>query len=422
MTPSSPDTADVRVATDGAPAAGGQPAAHVVTVNGGSSSIKFAVFARGDPPARVMTGLVERIGSPDATLVATGVDGDGRVERRPVDVSDHGRAAELVGDWLDGRVDRASLVGVGHRIVHGGPGLVEHQDVTDVVLAELRRARPLDLAHLPRELSLLDAFRARFAGVPQVACFDTAFHRDLPRVARLLPIPRRYDEAGVRRMGFHGLSFTYLMEELGRAAGPGAAEGRVILAHLGSGASMAAVRGGRPVDTTMGFTPTAGLVMGTRPGDLDPGLLTYLMRREGLTPEQADRLINERCGLLGVSGTSSDMRDLVGRRGGDVRAAEAVELFCYQARKFVGGFAAALGGLDTLVFAGGIGERSPEVRDEICRGLGFLGVRLDGARNGGSAPVISADDSRVGVRVIPTDEEVVIARTVFRLHGGRTGS
>jgi acetate kinase len=248
----------------------------------------------------------------------------------------------------------------------------------------------------------------------QVACFDTDFHRDLPRVASLLPIPRRYDEAGVRRLGFHGLSYAYLMEELRRIA-DSAADGRVILAHLGSGASMAAVCGGKSADTTMGFTPTAGLVMASRPGDLDPGLLVYLMRAEKLSPAQMDDLLTRRCGLIGVSDGVADMRDLLARRGSDVKCAEAVALFCYQAKKWLGAYAAALGGLDTLVFSGGIGENCPEVRGEICGGLDFLGLRLDPRRNAAGADVISADNARVTVRVIRTDEEIMIAKAVWNI-------
>jgi acetate kinase len=327
-------------------------------------------------------------------------------------------APELIERLSQHILDRKlQVLGVGHRIVHGGPRLLEHQLVTHEVLNELRRTVPLDLAHLPREIELIEAFRRHLPAVPQVAVFDTAFHRDLPRVAQLLPIPRRYDAQGVHKFGFHGLSYTYLMGELRRVAGEDVARGRVILAHLGSGASMAAVRGGRPLDTTMSFTPTAGLVMGTRPGDLDPGLLVHLMRAEGLSPERMDSFLSRECGLAGISETGSDMRDLLARRATDVRAAEAVELFCYSARRWIGALAAAMGGLDTLVFSAGIGERSPETRAEICCGLQFLGIELDSDRNARNDAVISADGSRVTVRVIPTDEESVIARAVIEVIG-----
>ena len=395
--------------------AGGPPGPRIVTINGGSSTIKFAIFSAGDPPALVQAGLVERIGTAQASLSVLGPDRR-PAEERPLTASNHEQAAERLADWLIERVGQGAIAGVGHRVVHGGVRLVDHQRVTDELVAELRRTQPLDLAHLPREIALIEVFRRRLAGTPQVACFDTAFHRGLPRVAQLLPIPRSFDAAGIRRLGFHGLSYSYLLSELRRIA-PREAEGRVILAHLGSGASLAALQGGKPMDTTMAFTPTAGLVMGTRPGDIDPGLLVYLMRVQKMTPEEMDEFISRRCGLLGVSETTSDMRDLISRRGADVRAAEAVDLFSYQARKWIGAFAAALGGLDTLVFAGGIGEHSPEVRAGICGGLEFLGLRLDAARNAASGAIVSAEGSRVAVRVIPTDEEVVIARTVCRVLG-----
>jgi acetate kinase len=362
----------------------------IVTINGGSSSVKFAVFSSENPPIRLSAGHFERITA-------------------------HDRAADELIDWLDKEVGFRNILAIGHRVVHGGIHLLEHQLVTDELVVELRRTQPLDLAHLPREISLIEAFRKRFAGIPQVACFDTAFHRDLPRVAKLLPIPRKYDEAGVRRFGFHGLSYTYLMEELARVAGESAARGKIILAHLGSGASMVAVNEGKPVDTSMAFTPTAGLVMGTRPGDLDPGLLVYMMRVEKKTPEQMDEFISKRCGLIGVSETSNDMRDLIARRATDVRAAEAFDLFCYQAKKFIGAYAAAMDGLDTLVFSAGIGEHSPEVRAKICDGLAFLELKLDLEKNARGESVISDTGSRVTVCVMKTDEEIVIAKAVIAI-------
>jgi acetate kinase len=237
----------------------------------------------------------------------------------------------------------------------------------------------------------------------------------MPRVAKVLPIPRCYEARGVQRYGFHGLSYAFLIEELGRVAGQEAAQGRVVLAHLGNGASLAAVHHGTSIDTTMGFTPTAGLPMSTRSGDLDPGVAAYLWRSEGMDPAQFYEMVTTRSGLLGVSETSPDLRDLLAREGSDVRAAEAVALFCYQARKWIGALAAALGGLDTLVFSGGIGENSPVIRERICEGLGFLGIALDAVRNTANAPVITCEGSPVTVRVIRTDEEVQIARAVLQL-------
>jgi acetate kinase len=283
------------------------------------------------------------------------------------------------------------------------------------MIEELRQLSPFDPEHLPEEILLTVAFHRRFPDLPQIACFDTAFHHDLPRVARMLPIPRRYEAKGVRRYGFHGLSCAYLMEELGRVAGAKAARGRVILAHLGNGASITAVRKGKSIDTSMSFTPAAGLPMSTRSGDLDPGLGWYLSRAEAVTAKQFHHMVNHESGLLGISETSSDMRSLLVREKKDVRAAEAVDLFCYQAKKWICGMAGALEGVDTLVFAGGIGENAPEVRTRICRGLGFLGIELDRKQNAAGAGVISNKEGRVAVRVIRTDEEWMIARTVGRV-------
>jgi acetate kinase len=283
------------------------------------------------------------------------------------------------------------------------------------MVAELRKLSPFAPEHLPAEIALIEEFGRRFPKVPQVACFDTAFHRSLPRVAKLLPIPRRYDAIGVQRYGFHGLSYAYLMEKLEALPERAVSQGRIIIAHLGNGASMAAVRGGQCIDTTMGFTPAAGLVMSTRSGDLDPGLVAYLARAEGMNAEQFDQMINKRSGLLGVSETSSDMRDLLLKEDGDVRAAEALGLFCYQAKKWIGALSAALGGIDTLVFAGGIGENSPVVRGRICEGLFSFGIEIDSERNDSNDPIISKDGSRATVRVIPTDEELYIAQCAARL-------
>lgn len=292
--------------------------------------------------------------------------------------------------------------------------------VTPKLIAELRRLTPYDPDHLPREIELMEVIRRRHPKLPQLACFDTSFHRTMPRVATLLPIPRHYEKKGVQRYGFHGLSYAFLMDELRRLA-PAAARGRVILAHLGNGASLAAVRRGKSIDTSMGFTPVSGLVMSSRSGDLDPGLLSFLARREKMTPTQFERMVNHESGLLGVSETSSDVRDLLARESRDERASEALALFCYQAKKWIGAYAAALGGVDTLVFAGGIGENAPVIRTRICAELGFLGIALDRTRNKKSEAIISTRTSRVTVRVIPTNEELMIARSVSSFPGFRIG-
>jgi acetate kinase len=389
----------------------------ILTINGGSSTIKFALFTPPQSaarPPRLMSGMLDRVGRPGTSLSVKESRTSAPIVT-PLQAADHHEATDRLIDWLLQRVKPDSILGIGHRVVHGGIHLIEHQLVTDALVAELKRTQPLDLAHLPREIALIEGFRRRLPGLPQVACFDTAFHRDMPRVSQLLPIPRKYTDTGIRRFGFHGISFAYLMEELNRIGDAAATGGRVILAHLGAGASLAAVKNGKPMDTSMCFTPTAGLVMATRPGDLDPGLMVYLMREEKFTPDQMDNFISSQCGLLGVSETAYDMRELAAARNTDIRAAEAIDLFCYQTKKWIGAYAAAMGGLDTLVFAGGIGEHAAEVRAAICDGMEFLGLALDDRRNAASAPVISADGAGVTVRVIATDEEVMIAQSVWRL-------
>ena len=384
----------------------------ILTINGGSSSIKFALYEAVKPLKRGLCGTVDRIGL-SGTNLTFNEPTKKKTERHKLAAADHKSAANSLIDWLEKQIDFASVKGVGHRVVHGMKH-TEPEIVTQELLDELRRISPNDPDHLPREIELIETFRQRHPKLPQVACFDTAFHQTMPRVAKLLPIPRRFDAKGIQRYGFHGLSYAYLMEELVRLGDPAATKGRVILAHLGNGASLAAVRDGKSIDSSMGFTPTAGLVMSTRTGDLDPGLAPYLARTEQMTTKQFYEMVNHKSGLLGVSEISSDMRDLLDHEKKDVRAAEAVALFCYQAKKWIGAYAAALGGMDTLVFAGGIGENAPIVRARICKGLNFLGIELDRARNAKSAAKISTNASRVTVRVIRTDEELMIARSVLR--------
>lgn len=391
-----------------------QDKTHILTINGGSSSIKFALFESAAPLRQVLDGAIERIGLADATFRVKGSNPADSFSRQ-VTVPYYMAAVSLLMDWIVERGGNDTLAAVGHRVVHGGPSFSQPQRITAEMLEELRRISPFDPMHLPDEILLAEAFHQHFPDLPQIACFDTAFHHDLPRVARLLPIPRRYEAQGVRRYGFHGLSYAYLMEELARLAGPDAARGRVILAHLGNGASLAAVCDGRSIDTSMSFTPTAGVPMSTRAGDLDPGLFYYLAQTDGMDAKGFNEMVNFQSGLLGMSETSADMRDLLDIESQDVRAAEAVALFCYQIKKWIGGFAAALGGLDTLVFTGGIGENAALIRERICDGLGFLGIELSQKRNAAHAPLISPDTARVQVRVIHTDEQRMIARSVARV-------
>jgi acetate kinase len=368
----------------------------VLTLNAGSSSLKYALF-----------------GVAGSDLSA--------VERGNVEIRSGG--AEAVLSEVRQRLDQAAtglkaLAGVGHRVVHGGPRYFEPERITPQVIAGLRELGPLDPEHLPAEIELIEAAQREFGDVPHIACFDTAFHRDLPRLAQLLPLPRQYQAQGLRRYGFHGLSCQFLAQELGRLEDPAIRHGRVIFAHLGSGASLTAVKDGQSFDTSMGFTPAAGLVMSTRTGDLDPGLAAYFAHTERMGPVDFQHMINHRSGLLGVSGLSADLRELLAAEATSPAAADAVGLFCYQVKKWIGSYAAAMGGLDTLVFAGGIGEHLPSVRQRICEGLGFLGVSLDDEANAANAALISAPAGQATVRVIRTDEEVVIARSVLPFLAG----
>jgi acetate kinase len=388
----------------------------VLTINTGSSSLKVALYRLDtmEGAERVdVTATAERIGLPDSRLriadarAVTVLDQVG-------DVGDHDTALEKVVAWLrDNGLDQ-DLHAVGHRVVYGGPKYREPRLITPDLIATLEDLVPIDPDHLPQSVDAIRSTRRAFPATAQVACFDTAFHRRMPRVAQLYALPRALTDAGLIRFGFHGLSYEYIVQELG-VIDPTAVEGRVIIAHLGNGASMAAVRGGVGIDTTMGFTPTGGLVMSTRSGDLDPGVLLHLLRSKEMSPDALGKLVNQEAGLLGVSGISADMQDLLSKERLDPDAADAVDLFCYQARKFLGALAAVLGGLDTLVFTAGIGEHSAPVRERICAGLGYLGVELDAGRNAVHAPIISRKGGRALVRVMKTDEDLMIARHTNRL-------
>lgn len=390
---------------------------HILTINAGSSSIKFALFELNETFKRRLAGQIEHIGSPDAVIKLTD-QASGQTEQHPVKEDDHGGYTRLLIETITRHVSADEIVAVGHRIVHGGARFSDPHEITADVIAELEKLSPFDPEHLPAEIAMIKALSEAYPRLRQVACFDTAFHRAMPSVAKILPIPRRYFNQGIQRYGFHGISYAFLMGELRRLDGDAAANGRVVLAHLGNGASIAAVKGGQSIDTSMAFTPTAGLVMSSRSGDLDPGLSAYLARAENMSPDRFYQLANFESGLLGVSEITSDMRELLKREHDDSRAADAVALFCYTARKFIGAYAAALGGLNTLVFAGGIGENAPVIRARMCEGLAFLGIALDEQRNTANAPQISSDSGGVKVRVMKTDEELQIAHYVRRLMNG----
>ena len=369
--------------------------ARLLCLNAGSSSLKLALYAvDAAGETRLLGAAAQEIGRPEAGI--RGDDGSFRRTR----LRDHRAALEALLQALElARVDA-----VGHRLVHGG----EHtrpERLTPALRERLEALVPLAPLHIPPALAVLDAAREHLPDVPQVACFDTAFHRTLPEVARRLPLPERYHQRGVRRYGFHGLSYEYIARRLGERA-----RGRVVVAHLGNGASLAALHDGRSVDTTMGLTPTGGVMMATRSGDLDPGVLLYLLREERLDPDELERLLDLRAGLLGVSGRSGNMAGLLD--ADDPPARLAVALFCYQVRKTVGALAAALGGLDRLVFTGGIGEHAAPVRARVCGGLAHLGIALDDDANARNAECISTADSACPVEVIATDEDAMIARHV----------
>jgi acetate kinase len=379
----------------------------ILTLNGGSSSLKFSVARMTSPPERLVRGSVSDIAgkSPKLSVSFAG----GNLKSQPVHAADHAHAAQAVLTELAAYAAPQRIALVAHRVVHGGKSGDRARRVTPELIDELRALSPLDPDHLPAELALIEAARSLAPNADAVCCFDSAFHRTLPRVARLLAIPREYAERGVTRYGFHGLSYAFLLKELAHCAGQPAARGRVILAHLGAGASLCAVRDGRCMDTTMGFTPTSGVPMATRSGDVDPGALLWLLREGRLSVDALDDLLNHRSGLLGVSGISGDVRELLEREAREPAAAEALALFCYHVRKAIGALATAIGGVDTLVFSGGIGEHSQQIRARCTQGLEYLGIVLDEQRNGASAAIISANRSACAVRVIATDEESVLA-------------
>lgn len=385
----------------------------ILTINVGSSSIKFALFEALDALQLMIDGTIESIGHGDAAFRFSKFNNPPK-SNKSLGCINQLQAATFLIEWLKEESDFKAITFIGHRVVHG----MEHtmpEVITPELLSELKQISSYDPEHLPDEIRMIEMFADHCPNLKQIACFDTAFHSTMPKVAKTLAIPRRYYNKGIRRYGFHGLSYAYLLQELKNIAGKEGAYGKVILAHLGSGASLAAVKDGKSVDSTMGFTPASGLPMSTRSGDLDPGVAWFLMQFENMGPKQFNHLINHESGLLGISETSADMRALMAVEDTDSRAEEAIELFCYQSKKGIGSFAAVLEGLETLVFAGGIGEHSPKVRSKICDGLSFLGVELDEIKNMNNEVKISSTASKVSVYVIKTNEELMMARLVFDL-------
>jgi acetate kinase len=385
----------------------------ILVLNSGSSSIKFALFTAAARPLRVLHGTISGIGAEPGFSAE---DSDGKP--LPADLPGggaaltHATALARLFDWLAAKGSGQILLGAGHRVVHGGDGYAEPVRVAPGVLSALERLKPMAPLHQPHNLAAIRALVKLRPGLPQVACFDTAFHRSQSPLAQSFALPREFAAGGVRRYGFHGLSYEYIADVLPRHLG-GIAEGRVVVAHLGNGASLCAMRERRCVATTMGFTALDGLVMGTRSGTIDPGVLFYLMREKKMAPDAVEDLLYRRSGLLGVSGVSSDMRELLASTNPHAR--EAIELFCYRVARELGSLAAALGGVDALVFTAGIGERAAPVRAMICESARWLGVEIDAAANQANRTTISSARSGVSVLVIPTNEELVIARHTYAL-------
>nr|WP_283776603.1 acetate/propionate family kinase [Stappia sp. WLB 29] len=380
-----------------------------MTLNAGSSSIKFAIFdVATDGALRAWRRGELREDGAGQRFRVKGADGELLADEAWAQSGFEASLEHLLAR-LDGELHGRHLAGIGHRVVHGGAGHRTPEEVTPELLDLLGSLAELAPLHVPHNLAPIREIARTRPGIRQVVCFDTAFHRTMPAVATRFALPREFERRGIRRYGFHGLSYEYVSRRLA-VVSPQVHGGRVIAAHLGNGASMCGLRGGESLDTTMGFTALDGLVMGTRCGALDPGALLHLMRWEGLSIDETERLLYTRAGLLGLSGISNDMRVLLERA--EPAAAEAVEVFVHRIVRETGALASVLGGLDGFVFTAGIGENAPEIRERICARLGWLGVRLDPAANAAGAQVISAADSVVEVRVIPTDEEAMIAEHV----------
>jgi acetate kinase len=381
---------------------------NVLTINAGSSSLKMTLYRLCKAETRVLAAGVDRIGSLKSRIQISGENNESLFEEEGR-IPDYGSAFRAVLSWIEQRPSLSNLDGIGHRVVLGDRRCSQPQLINAELISILKDVEELAPDHLPQVIESIESVTRVYPSVPQVACFDSTFHRRMPRTSQMFGLPRRFFEEGISRYGFHGLSCEYIMQEL-MTVDSGASRGHVIVAHLGNGSSVTAIAGGVSIDTSMGFSPIAGLVMGTRCGDLDPGVLLYLIKRHGMTFSEVNELLNKQSGLLGLSEYSPDMRDLLKRESTDVRCADAIAVFCYQVRKFTGAYTAALGGLDTLVFTGGIGEHAAPIRERICTGLKCIGITLDEAANSSNAAVISSQASAVTVRVIQTNEDLMIAR------------
>ncbi len=388
----------------------------LLVINPGSSSVKAMAYDESELEKALNSVSIEGIGTGQATLLPGSVFDENTIQH--VDAPDYITAVRLIREWLEDEMGESVISVIGYRIVHGGERYKQPTKIDGEAIEYLRSIASLAPNHMPGAIDCVEAFRAVYPEVAHVACFDTAFFSEMPKVNQTLPIPKSISEEGVRRYGFHGLSYEYLLESFQDHEGEVAARGRVILAHMGNGVSLTACRDGRPVDTTMGFTPVSGVPMSTRTGDIEPGVIFYLMREKGMTLEEISDIVTKRSGLLGISGDTSDMYHLLQHQHENESSALAVEYFCYEIKKQIGAYIAALGGVDSIIFAGGIGERSDEIRARVLEGLGFIGVVIDPERNKRNARLISGDDSSVGVHVIPTHEDIIIAKQAMALYEG----
>lgn len=384
---------------------------NILVINGGSSSIKFALYSLDENPNKIFSGQIKRIGlsGPEFTVINKTYEKNEII----IDATNFKEAAEVLIEWLKKQKEFERTICIGHRIVHG----MKHTQaaiINEDLLNELNKISDYDPDHLPAEIEIVRLFKKHFPSLMQVACFDTAFHTTVPLVAETFAIPKCFYEEGVQRYGFHGISYSYLMQEL-RKQNEDEANGKIILAHLGNGASLAAIKDGKCLDTSMGFTPAGGIPMSTRSGDLDPGVAWYLMKK-GMNAEAFNDLINHQSGLLGISGISSDMHDLLRLEKENKDAALAIDIFCYQIKKYIGAYTAILGGLDVLVFSGGIGENAPVIRSRICNEFGYLNIHLTEDKNKKNKWQISNEESIVKVYVIPTNEELMITKATGELY------
>lgn len=391
----------------------------LLSVNAGSSSLKVSVFDPNEPTKPRTSLFVEGIGSAEGALIPNGVYGSEDTKQLPI--ASFVEAADHVKSWLNSEsIQSSDVIGIGYRVVHGGEKYKEAAEVTPEMLGYLESITPLAPNHMPAALTAMRAFLEVYPDATHVACFDTSFFHDIPAVAKTLPIPiNLQEEHNIRRYGFHGLSYQYLLASFTEHEGEEAAKGRIIMAHLGSGASLTAVKEGAPIDMSMGFTPVSGIMMSTRSGDIEPGVLTYLQKEKGLSAEEVADMVTYKSGLLGVSGYTTDMLTLLNEQHDNPHAALAVELFCYKITKTIGGYIAALGGVDSIIFSGGIGERSAEIRRRILANFGYIGLEVDEARNASGERLISTDTSKVGIHVIPAQEDYSIVTQSLRvIHKG----